>query len=263
MVKVTGRKRVGSLPPERKRKSCSEVLNVPGSTKSQKVYVEPLVDEEHKEEIKHNIPYNDKNDHHFKEEKNYVFTTQTPTGSQSEISVKATTAVDFSLRNYKLNETSGTPSEEPFIQRIPRTTEVPNEPAFWTMLAKVLNETVPEEEARDQLFQAIPSSDLNATSEDQGVAAQDNKLKLMLGISLLTLLLFTVLLASSSALLYKLKTTYNKQLERQYSVHPELASLSYFQPAQGVSDTSFSRSPESSTLLDPGMGMTTSDEYMR
>lgn len=34
------------------------------------VYVEPLVDEEHKEEIKHNIPYNDKNDHHFKEEKN-------------------------------------------------------------------------------------------------------------------------------------------------------------------------------------------------
>ncbi|XP_015425960.1 PREDICTED: equatorin [Myotis davidii] len=130
------------------------------------------------------------------------------------------------------------------------------------MLAKVLNETVPEEEARDQLFQAIPSSDLNGTSEDQGVGAQD-KLKLMLGISLLTLLLFTILLASSSALLYKLKTTYNKQLERQYSVHPELASLSYFQPAQGVSDSSFSRSPESSTLLDPGMGMTTSNEYMR
>ncbi|XP_070256922.1 equatorin [Myotis yumanensis] len=131
------------------------------------------------------------------------------------------------------------------------------------MLAKVLNETVPEEESRDQLFQAIPSSDLNATSEDQGVEAQDNKLKLMLGISLLTLLLFTILLASSSALLYKLKTSYNKQLERQYSIHPELASLSYFQPAQGVSDSSFSRSAESSTLLDPGMGMTTSDEHMR
>lgn len=31
--------------------------------------MEPLVDEEHKEEIRHDIPY-DKNDHHFKEEKN-------------------------------------------------------------------------------------------------------------------------------------------------------------------------------------------------
>ncbi|XP_027984883.2 equatorin [Eptesicus fuscus] len=224
----------------------SEISNL--TPNKEEVYMEPLVDEEHKEEIKHNIPYDDKNDHHFKEEKNYVFTTQTPSGSQSEISVKATTAVDFSLRNYKINETSGTPIEEPSIKRIPKTTEGPNEPAFWTMLAKVLNETLPEEESRDQLFQAIPNSDLNATSEDTGVEAQDNKLKLMLGISLLTLLLFTILLASSSALLFKLKTTYNKQLENQYSVQPELAALSYFQPAQGVSDSSFSKSADSSAV---------------
>lgn len=56
-------------------------------------------------------------------------------------------------------------------------------------------------------FSFFSDSDLNATSEDTGVEAQDNKLKLMLGISLLTLLLFTILLASSSALLFKLKTT--------------------------------------------------------
>ncbi|XP_036288665.1 equatorin [Pipistrellus kuhlii] len=210
--------------------------------------MEPLVDEVHKEEIRHDIPH-DKNDHHFKEEKNYVFTTQTPSGSQSEISVKATTNVDFSLKNYKINETSGELIEEPPFKKIPKTTEAPNESAFWTMLGKVLNETLPEEEARDQLFQAIPDSDLNGTmSEDTGVKAQDNKLKLMLGISLLTLLLFTILLASSSALLFKLKTTYNKQLERQYTIQPELATLSYFQPVHGVSDSSFSRSAESSNV---------------
>lgn len=34
----------------------------------------------------------------------------------------------------------------------------------------------------------------------------------------------------------------------EYSVNPELATLSYFHPSEGVSDTSFSKSAESSTF---------------
>lgn len=34
----------------------------------------------------------------------------------------------------------------------------------------------------------------------------------------------------------------------EYSVNPELATLSYFHPLEGVSDTSFSKTAESSTF---------------
>lgn len=37
----------------------------------------------------------------------------------------------------------------------------------------------------------------------------------------------------------------DKNYESQYSVNPELATLSYFHPSEGVSDTSFSKSAES------------------
>ncbi|XP_045696424.1 equatorin [Phyllostomus hastatus] len=190
----------------------------------------PIIDEENnEEEIKDNVTDNEKNDHHFTDTKQYVFTTQTPNGTQSEISVKATTDLRFALRNYS--------------------TQGPNEPAFWTMLAKALNETKGNEEAKDQLFQPVPSSDFNATNEEEGVEQQDNKLKLMLGISLMTLCLFVILLAVSSSLLYKLKTSFIKKHEREYAINPQLANLSYFHPAEGISDSSFSRSGGSSTVL--------------
>ncbi|XP_036916509.1 equatorin [Sturnira hondurensis] len=216
----------------------------------------PIIDEENnKEKIKDNAPDNEKNDHHLKDTKQYVFTTQNPNGTQSEISVKATTNLKFAVKNYKLvNETTTPPSgkskEDHSKHRFQKSTQGPNEPAFWTMLAKALNEAKGNEEAKDQLFQPIPSSDLNATNEDEGVVEQqDNRLKLMVGISLMTLCLFVILLAVSSSLLYKLKTSFIEKREREYAINPQLAALSYFQPAEGVSDTSFSRSAGSSTVL--------------
>lgn len=52
----------------------------------------------------------------------------------------------------------------------------------------------------------LSDSDLNATSEDTLTKLQEIKLKLMLGISLMTLFLFVILLAVCSATLYKVKT---------------------------------------------------------
>ncbi|CAK7292540.1 EQTN [Vulpes lagopus] len=244
-------------------------------------------------EIKENTSANEKTGDHYKDIKEYVkktpdaqrgqlpvfiatktrvrsdmFTTQNPNGSQSEISVRATTDLQFALRNYKLiNETTtslpgkGTSEEnsrEAFGERnrsIKERTKGPNEPAFWTMLAKALSATPTAEEIeeKDQLFRPIPRfkgmSDWNTTNEDDLNKLQDIKLKLMLGISLMTLLIFVILLAVCGAMLYKVKTiSYKERCQEQYPVNPELATLSYFHPSEGVSDTSFSKSAESSTF---------------
>ncbi|XP_025708586.1 equatorin [Callorhinus ursinus] len=211
-------------------------------------------------EIKENTPTNEKNGNSYKDIKQYVFTTQNANGSQSEISVKATTDLQFALRNYKLiNETtishtgkssSEENSTEPYGKKNQKPTKGPNEPAFWTMLAKALNATTAEEiEEKDQLFRPIPNSDLNATNEDTLIKLQEIKLKLMLGISLMTLFLFVILLAVCSAMLYKVKTiNYKSRHQTEYTVNPELATLSYFHPSEGISDTSFSKSAESSTF---------------
>nr|XP_015103551.1 MOB kinase activator 3B isoform X7 [Vicugna pacos] len=131
----------------------------------------------------------------------------------------------------------------------PKPTQGPNEPAFWTMLAKAINATTFEDN-RDAFLHPIPSSDVTAANEDNLAKLQDIKLKLMLGISLMTLFLFVILLAICSAMLYKMKTLqYKKSCESgEYSVNPELATLSYFHPSEGISDTSFSKSAESSTF---------------
>uniref|UniRef100_A0A8D0XT29 Uncharacterized protein n=1 Tax=Sus scrofa TaxID=9823 RepID=A0A8D0XT29_PIG len=76
---------------------------------------EPKTEQPHtkEEEIKENIPANDKTDDYYKNTKQYVFTTQNPNGTQSEITVRATTDLNFSLRNYKLiNETTTLPPPE-------------------------------------------------------------------------------------------------------------------------------------------------------
>lgn len=44
-------------------------------------------------------------------------------------------------------------------------------------------------------------------------------------------------------------SSFIKKHEREYAINPQLADLSYFHPAEGVSDTSFSRSAGSSTVL--------------
>lgn len=123
------------------------------------------------------------------------------------------------------------------------------------MLAKAINGTTVVMDDKDQLFHPIPESDVNATQGENQPDLEDLKIKLMLGISLMTLLLFVVLLAFCSATLYKLRHLTYKSCESQYSVNPELATMSYFHPSEGVSDTSFSKSGESSTLL----GTTSSD----
>ncbi|XP_065764497.1 equatorin [Muntiacus reevesi] len=188
----------------------------------------PMAENPHtmEEENKEHTP--EKTGDSYKDVKEYVFTTQNPNGTQSEISVRATTDLNFSLRN----------------------SSSPNEPAFWTMLAKAINATTSEDNQRDQFFHPIPNSDVNATGEDNTARIQEAKLKLMLGISLMTLFLFVVLLAICSAMLYKMKMMKYKQACQtgEYSVNPELATLSYFHPSEGVSDTSFSKSAESSTF---------------
>nr|XP_020144947.1 equatorin isoform X2 [Microcebus murinus] len=193
-------------------------------------------------------PANEKTGNYFRDIKQYVLTTQNPNGTESEISVSATTDLKFSLKNFKLLNASGKPEEEtqvPSHKNIQKTT--PNVPAFWTMLAKAINGTTGMDD-KDQLFHPIPNSDLNATTPNKRPDLEDLKIKLMLGISLMTLILFVVLCAFCAATLYKLKQlSYRSCSSQYYSVNPELATMSYFHPSEGVSDTSFSKSAESST----------------
>ncbi|KAF4025308.1 hypothetical protein G4228_017581 [Cervus hanglu yarkandensis] len=193
----------------------------------------PVAENPHtmEEENKEHTP--EKTGDSYKDVKEYVFTTQNPNGTQSEISVRATTDLNFSLRNYKLfNETTTVPPPEVVSHE------------------ETINATTSEDNQRDQFFHPIPNSDVNATGEDNTARIQEAKLKLMLGISLMTLFLFVVLLAICSAMLYKMKMMKYKQACQtgEYSVNPELATLSYFHPSEGVSDTSFSKSAESSTF---------------
>nr|XP_035163279.1 equatorin isoform X2 [Callithrix jacchus] len=123
----------------------------------------------------------------------------------------------------------------------------PNVPEFWTMLAKAINGTTVVMDDKDQLFLPVPESDVNATKEENWPDPEDLKIKLTLGILLMTLLLFVLLLAFCCATMYRLKYL---SCESQYCINPELASKSYFHPLKGVSDTSFSKSTESSTSSD-------------
>ncbi|KAL0607474.1 Equatorin, partial [Plecturocebus cupreus] len=257
--------------------------------------VMPLNEDVNKQEEKnddhtHNYaPANEKNGNYFKDIKQYVLTTQNPNGTESEISVKATTDLNFSLKNDKpqrivkesgigsvflhannpfsffldkiVNATTfeksaneeETTTNEPSHKNIQKPT--PNVPEFWTMLAKALNEKTVVMDDKDQLFRPIPESDVNAMKEENRPDLGDLKIKLMLGISLMNLLLFVVLLAFCCATLYSLKYLSHKSCESQYSIIPELASMSYFHPLEGLSDTSFPKSAESSTFW----GATSSD----
>ncbi|XP_048204048.1 equatorin [Perognathus longimembris pacificus] len=226
---------------------------------------------DHKEEYKYpdhteymypdHTPANPKTDNHYKDIKQYVFTTRNPNGTESEISVRATTDLRFALKNYKsvkaTTSSQETTKEEQPEQHEPETMPktTPNVPAFWTMLVKAINETTVSMDDKDELFQAIPNSDLNATSGDKLSELEEIKIKLMLGIALMTLILLVPLLIFCFATLYRLRQLSKKREESNYSINPELATMSYFHPSEGVSDTSFSKSADSSTLW----GTTSSD----
>ncbi|XP_076790771.1 equatorin isoform X2 [Arvicanthis niloticus] len=199
------------------------------------------------EENEVDTPANEKTGNYYKDIKQYVFTTPNVKGTNSEITVTATTGVKFSMKTYKTAKPTASGEEEK-PNEPSRKTSTPNVPAFWTMLAKVINETAVTMDDKDLFFQPIPASDLNTTSEDQLSELEEIKLKLMLGISLMTLILLIPLLIFCFATLYKLRHLRDKSYENHYSVNPELAALSYFRPSEGVSDTSFSKSAESSTF---------------
>uniref|UniRef100_A0A8C8Z9Y6 Equatorin n=1 Tax=Prolemur simus TaxID=1328070 RepID=A0A8C8Z9Y6_PROSS len=208
-------------------------------------------EENYKDDAHSGAPANEKSGNYYRDIKQYVLTTQNPNGTESEISVSATTDLRFALKNYKLNTTEKPTNEEatqePSHKNFQRTT--PNVPAFWTMLAKAINGTAVSMDDKDQLFHPIPKSDMNATTPAKETELENLKLRLMLGISLMTLILFVVLCAFCAATLYKLKQLSYKGCGAQYyPVNPQLATMSYFHPSEGVSDTSFSKSAESSTF---------------
>ncbi|XP_071456498.1 equatorin [Marmota flaviventris] len=205
---------------------------------------------QHEEEIHMDTtPANEKTGNYYKDIKQYVFTTKNPNGTESEINVTATTGLRFAVKHRNAGKIARITTEEKhFRRKRPKTT--PNIPDFWTMLARAINGTTVSMDDRDQLFQPIPESDVNTTKISKSDDLEDIKIKLMLGISLMTLFLFVALLAFCSATLYKLKQLSYKTYDSQYSINPELATLSYFHPSEGVSDTSFSKSAEdSSTYL--------------
>ncbi|XP_076990060.1 equatorin [Tamandua tetradactyla] len=237
----------------------------------------PLIKQEKKDEEQKNkdkVPANEKTGNYYKDIKEYTFKTQSTTSGEAEISVRATTDVNFVLRNNKApNETTITKSSETVTETTTRkpteetteptkeatdeavekfsekSTKGQNDSAFWTMLSEVLNETTMEDRAsdKDQLYRPIPGSDVLSGDKDKPSELEEVKLKLMLGISLMTLFLFLILLTICCVMLYKLNKLSSKDTcETQYSVNPELASLSYFHPSEGISDTSFSKSAESS-----------------
>ncbi|XP_041911241.1 equatorin [Arvicola amphibius] len=225
--------------------------NDPGHEDDKNTESNPVI---HKpKENEGDTPANEKNDHYYKDVKQYVFTTQNSNGTDSEISVSATTNLKFALKNYKPINTTEKSSEKSISEEEEKPHEpsrkpsTPNVPAFWTMLAKVISDTSVNMDDKDQFYQAIPGSDLNTTSKDKLSELEEAKIKLMLGISLMTLILLIPLLIFCFATLYKLRTLSEKSFGTQYSVNPELATLSYFHPSEGISDTSYSRSADSST----------------
>ncbi|XP_005401204.1 PREDICTED: equatorin-like isoform X1 [Chinchilla lanigera] len=183
------------------------------------------------------------------------FVTQNPNSNDSEITVKATTDLTFALKNYKINTTTEIPTteeHEPIAS--PQKTKqktTPTVPALWTKLVEAVSGTTVGTGDKDQLFQPIPSSDENDTSaEDHLPGLEDFKLTLILGLTLITLIIVIILLAFCIAVLFKLGNLNCKRRKRQYFINPELAKRSYFHPSKDVSDTSFSKSTQSSTFED-------------
>ncbi|CAO2588118.1 Eqtn [Lemmus lemmus] len=179
---------------------------------------------------------NEKRGNYYKDVKHYVFTTRSQNDTGSEISVSATTDLKFAVKN----------------------SSTPNVPAFWTMLAKAINDTTVNMVDKDQFYQAIPASDLNTTSKDKLSQLEEVKIKLLLGISLMTLILLIPLLIFCFATLYKLRNLSDKSFDSQYTVNPELATLSYFHPSEDPDHTALNEeatttflSLEKTTFLPP------------
>ncbi|XP_053433780.1 equatorin [Nycticebus coucang] len=201
-------------------------------------------EDKYKGEAHTGIPANEKTGDHYKDIKQYVFTTHDTNVTDSEVSMKATTDMRFAIRKHKPTKARyDKPAieeepQEPYHNSFQKST--PNVPAFWTMLAKALNGTaVFNMDEKDQLFRLIPRSDLFSGSDDKISELEELKIKLMLGISLMTLFLFLILLALCCATLLKLKRMGHNDYESQYSINPELATMSYFHPSEGIRDVHY------------------------
>ncbi|XP_043854888.1 equatorin [Dromiciops gliroides] len=110
-------------------------------------------------------------------------------------------------------------------------------------------------------------SDIPGGTATQPLHREDVKIKLMLGISLLTLILFLIFMCIScftfsqvqKKRVFSIRETrslwrradFEYGFKKKISIKPELAVMSYFRPAEGVSETSFSKSAASSTFWGP------------
>ncbi|XP_007946335.1 equatorin [Orycteropus afer afer] len=190
------------------------------------------------EKNKDKVPANEKNGNYYKDIKQSQAHTETSTTKTTE-----------NLTEKPTEEYTTKEPLEDHDNHFQKPNRGQNEPEFWTNLEKALNETSTREEHReekDQLFNPIPNSDLDLVNKETVSDLEDIKLKLMLGISLMSLFLFLTLLTFGCATLYKLRQLSKQKCESQYSINPELAEMSYFHPSEGISDTSFSKSTENS-----------------
>ncbi|XP_072468626.1 equatorin [Notamacropus eugenii] len=115
-------------------------------------------------------------------------------------------------------------------------------------------ETEKDEKAfNDKNELPAPISDIPNETVTQPLHREDIKIKLMLGISLLTLVFFLLFMCISCFTYSQVqkKSPKKYRFKKNFSTKPELAVMSYFQPAEGVSETSFSKSAPSSTLWGP------------
>uniref|UniRef100_A0A8C6WD59 Equatorin, sperm acrosome associated n=1 Tax=Nannospalax galili TaxID=1026970 RepID=A0A8C6WD59_NANGA len=191
------------------------------------------------EDSEENPPANEKTGNYYKDITQYVFTTQNTNGTDSEISVKATTDLRFALKNCKYQR----PDFTYYIPLYTRNFTTCCLPLHQLIVLTAINGTAVRLDDKDQLFQAIPGSDLNTTNEDKLSKLEEIKLKLMLGISLMTFILSVPLLIFCFATLYKLRHLSDKNYESQYTINPELATLSYFHPSEGSADTGLNEEP--------------------
>ncbi|EHB11331.1 Acrosome formation-associated factor [Heterocephalus glaber] len=152
---------------------------------------------------------------------------------------------------------SGISNSEPSMEEVPdvisldednqEEQDTANNPATHHEGEKNSND-IPANEKTGNYYKDIKQcSDVNATHEEEKQSyLEDLKLRLMLGITLMTFLIFMPLVIFCIATLYKLKQLSHKSCQSQYSTNPELAMLSYFHPSESISDT-FSKSAESTT----------------
>nr|XP_020825694.1 equatorin isoform X2 [Phascolarctos cinereus] len=117
------------------------------------------------------------------------------------------------------------------------------------MPPKIKKVEMDEEAVNNENESTVPISDIPYETISQSLQREDVKLKIMLTISLLTFIIFLIF---TCICCFIFSQAPKKRPKKNLTIRPELATMSYFQPAEGVSETSFSKSTLSSTLWGPG-----------